>query len=160
MKKLFIIILLCVIIPVYVWDVYLLVAGWYGQNRPTSQSAASRLPEAGDGFQLGRPVIFVEQGKSPFTAYRQKPKPIAVKTVFAETRPRQSVPKTDVAAPKVIITGIMWNPQTPLVMLSLPGGTSTVAKAGQTLAGGITVKTIEKNRIRIVYENAQFWISK
>jgi len=53
----------------------------------------------------------------------------------------------------------MWNPANPIAMLTLPDGPSNAVKSGQTI-GNIIVKTVEKNRVLIVYEKKEFWISR
>ena len=61
--------------------------------------------------------------------------------------------------PSIRITGIMWNPTSPVAMVSMPDGASTVAKAGMTI-GEVTFKKIEKNRIQVAYNGKDFWIDR
>jgi type IV pilus biogenesis protein PilP len=163
MKKTIIILLLAIVVPIYVWDAYQLLLAWKG-SPVRLHGGAIQVPPAltTAGFSPARKALFVEQGKSPFFAYAETEKPrvaIDTKVIPKAPQPAQSA-KPPPAAPKIIITGIMWNPQSPLAMLTLPDGSSLVAKAGQTLPGGIVIKTIEKNRIQVVYEKASFWIAQ
>jgi hypothetical protein len=159
MKKVIIVMLLIVVVPIYVWDAYQLVSAWKGHPNRPARTGQSLPQAAANAFIPAVEVRFIEQGKSPFVAYaeQEKPRIVVDKKVSVQTLPAV---KAAAVAPKIVITGIMWNPQTPLAMLTLPDGSSTVAKAGQTLAGGIMIKTIEKNRIQVVYEKASFWIAQ
>jgi hypothetical protein len=54
----------------------------------------------------------------------------------------------------------MWNASNPVAIINLPDGSSTVAKKGQVLAGGITVTAIEKNQVEVEYNGKSFWLKK
>jgi len=160
LKKLLTIILVCIAVPVYIWDVWLLAGSMYGnplKRKPAdirSESVAAEIT-----FANLRIVHFEKKGKSPFIAYKVKPKPVR-KIMPVKMKKVVRKTKKEAKPPRITITGIMWNPANPIAMIKLPNGTSTVAKAGQTIAGSIEVKKIEKNRMQIVYKGNSFWIRK
>lgn len=158
MRKILTILLIVIAIPLYAWDVYLLLAGFHGGGRGGDESvpaaAAVETPR-----MAALPVVrFVKKGRSPFLAEAPKPKPV-VKKAPAKKRVARK-PQGEVKPPRVTITGIMWNPSNPVAMLTLPDGSSTVAKAGQELSGGIAVKAVEKNAVVLRYEGREFRIKK
>ncbi len=159
MKKVLIILLIIIAVPVYIWDVWLIVDGMYGRSPERSTVTATGESVTADiSFANLRIVHFNKKGKSPFIAYKVKPKPVVRKAPVKRKIVKK--PKTEAKPPRITITGIMWNPANPIAMVTLPNGTSTVAKQGQTIAGSIEVKKIEKNRMQIVYKGNVFWIRK
>jgi hypothetical protein len=53
----------------------------------------------------------------------------------------------------------MWNPSSPVAMVKMPDGASTVAKPGPVI-GNIRFKKIEKGRILVSSEGKDFWIDR
>lgn len=159
MKKVLTILLICIIVPVYIWDVWLIVGGLYGKSAKSS-STGKQVESIVDDISFAnlRIVHFEKKGKSPFIAYKVKPKPVVKKAPVKKKVVKK--PKEQVKPPRITITGIMWNPSNPVAMVTLPNGTSTVAKVGQTIADSIEVKKIEKSRMQIVYKGNVFWIKK
>jgi hypothetical protein len=103
-------------------------------------------------------VHFENRGRDPFIPYKEIPVNLITKEKpkeFVAIAPKKEPPKP----PSIAITGIMWNPTSPVAMVTLPGGTSTIAKAGITV-GDITFKKIEKNRIQITSGGKDFWIDR
>lgn len=160
MKKVITILLICIAVPVYIWDAWLIIGGMSGKPLKSKISATQSESISADlSFANLRIVHFEKKGKSPFIAYKVKPKPV-VKRVPVKKKKVVKKPKTEAKPPRIKITGIMWNPSNPIAMVTLPNGTSTVARVGQTIAGSIEVKKIEKNRMQIVYKGNVFWIRK
>jgi hypothetical protein len=157
MKRIFTIILVLLALGIYTWDAWLLLPA-FGVRLGKREAAAmlSRPPANGLVVRVARVVRFVEKGKSPFVAYKETPKPAKASTAA----PTASAPKADAKPPAIIITGLMWNPTNPVAMVKLPDGSSAVAKAGQALSGGIEVKKVEKNGIRVKYEGRDFFIAQ
>lgn len=157
MRKKLIIILICIAIPVYIYNAWLITGGFFRGGPEIAEDGSKKPIKTELSLPSMRIVRFTEKGKSPFVPYKVKPKPVVSKRTV---KPKVRKPKTEAKPPKIKITGIMWNPSNPMAMVTLPDGTSTVAKAGQTLAGSIEVKKIEKNGIKIVYKGNSFWIKK
>jgi len=158
MKKTVTIILILIAIPLYVWDGYLIYRVW----APTSTVHLRELTDDQKNIDYltvhaARSVSFTEQGRSPFLAYKPRPKPKVVPR--KKVQPKPKVVKK-VLPPRIVITGIMWNPTSPMAMVTLPDGSSTVARAGMRLNGEIEVKTIERTRMEIMYKKKTFWITK
>jgi hypothetical protein len=161
MRKKILIILICIAIPVYIWDALLMFNGVSGaQSKTKIISALDVTPKPGEfAFASLRIVHFIETGKSPFLAQKEKPKPVETEKTSEKSK-TEKTPPADAKPPRITITGIMWNPSNPVAMVTLPDGSSTVAKAGQALMGAIEVKKIEKNRVQVVYQGNVFWIEK
>lgn len=161
MRRVIIILLTVVAIPLYAWNVYVLVAGALSKQTqrgtiPKSTPQQSVETTLDQLIAAARPVVFTIHGKNPFVAYVEQPKPV-VKQTAAPTP--KAPPKPSIPPPSIVITGIMWNATSPVVMLKLPDGTSAVAKAGQDL-GVAVVKRVEKNRALFRYEGGEFWVER
>ncbi len=155
MKRTILILLILATIGVYSWDVYLLIGrgvGFISDRGPDSVQGVAVITA---GLPVLREARFEVKGKSPLLAYKEAPRPPKPPVV----RPVVAKPKFKVHPPAVTVTGIMWNPQKPLAMISLPGGGSTVAAVGQE-HNGIAIKKIEQSRIQIEYQGHRFWIDK
>lgn len=156
MKKILPIILIIVTIPIYTYDLFLLFRMFIQTEN------AGDLVKEENSFSIGKlllhaaPVKFEEKGRSPFV-----PNTIAVKPAIpVESKPSPAVSLKEASKPpSIVITGIMWNHSSPVAMLTLPDGSSAVAKVGQSF-GGIVVKKIEKNRILVNSEGKEFWIER
>lgn len=158
-RKILLVVLILIAVPVYVYDSFLvwrLVAD-RTDDRPSGESAETISVEALSNYPSSR---YEKKGRSPFLAYAQKPKPKPKPTPSRRPVRRVSKPEKTVIAPSVTITGIMWNESNPMAMLTLPGGSSTAARVGQALSGGINVVKIERNRIQVEYEGKRFWIER
>lgn len=154
MKKALVVLLVFLAIGIYVWDTHLFIDRYLGKNHLNSksimhQNAKDDLPHFSD-------VHFVEKGRSPFTAFKQIPKPLA-KSVTAIKKPANSAPS---APPPVTVSGIMWNLSNPVAIINFADGSSTVAKTGQTLKGGIIIKNIQKNQVEVEYSGKSFILKK
>lgn len=156
MKKTIILTIIVVTIPFLVWQTWLIVGGFIGngeaEHKLNSQEAEKAFMQ--DSIRIAH---FIKKGKSPFLPYKIKPKPKKAKKKAA---PVKRKPKVAVKPPRIKVTGIMWNPTNPVAMVTLPNGTNTVARSGNTLTGGIEVKKVEKNRIQVVYKGNSFWINR
>lgn len=157
MRKKLVILLIFIAVIVYGYNIWLIVRGVYGGGSSVPVETGNKPVKEHIELPGMRVVHFEEKGKSPFTAYKEAPKPVVVNKPVQPKIVRQS---TEAKPPRIQITGIMWNPSNPMAMVTLPDGSSAVAKAGQSLAGGIEVKKVEKERIQIVYEGNVFWIKK
>ena len=154
-KKLFII-LIIIAIPVYLWDIVLVSRFFIPApgRQVVSSSHSSSTPLSVPDFRV---VHYVKKGRSPFVAHTPKP----IRRVKTTPKPKhRPQPREKVKLPSITITGIMWNPDNPLVMLSLPGGSTTAAGRGKTVLDGVEIKTIERNRVLFVYKGEKFWVEK
>jgi hypothetical protein len=157
MKNKFVILLIFIAIPLYLWDSHLFIKGFfYGKENTGSQGMKDigRMPET-SVFEV--PARFSEKGRSPFIAHKENPSYVTKDNV--KNRKKENLQHAPVDLPKITITGIMWNPDNPIAMLTMPDGTSAALKNNQSI-GNITVKKIEKNRVLIVFENKDFWLSR
>jgi hypothetical protein len=142
MRKTLIAILAVIAVGVYTYNAFLLV-------RPGAQQKTEGKKRTQDDISVekllarSQPVLFAKSDRNP----------------FGKSGGKISAPVPSVAAPAVTISGIMWDPVSPLAMIVLPDGSSAAVKAGQTV-GEITVKKIEKERVCIVFKNKTFWISR
>ncbi len=156
MKKVLTIIVVVVLVLFLSWQSYIVLHTLSKEElENTTQKEASSIPLLrGDSLRIAN---FRSRGKSPFVPYKVKPKP---KKVVKKKKVIKKKPKVTVKPPRIKITGIMWNPSNPIAMITLPNGSSTTARAGQSLSGGITVKKIEQHRIQVEYKSVSFWIKK
>ena len=154
MRRVIIIILILTAIPLYVWDFYLFTAGHFKHGKREKVQVVSN--DVRQSTILVGDVHFVEKGRSPFTPNKELSKPLALKT--DKKKPVQ--PTTPVTPPPISINGIMWNENNPVAIINLSDGSSTVAKKGQVLAGGIVVKNIEKNQVEVEFNGKSFWLKK
>lgn len=103
------------------------------------------------------PAKFEVKGRDPFTYAPTKAAPPPVKNVVKAT---PKVEKKEVAAPPIVITGIMWHPETPVAIIKVPGGSTKMVKAGQLIGETITIKKIDKHSVTVVFEGTTFTIDK
>ena len=152
MRKILIIVLVAAAAALYTWDTYLLV-------RPSERVRLSAKTEKAEGVSVekllagSQKVRFVKTNRNPFLPHRQEAVS-AVRSTHVDNKK-----EAPVNPPKVTINGIMGDEKSPLVMLTLPDGSSAAVKAGQTV-GDITLKKVEKDRILIVYQKKNFWINR
>jgi len=157
MRKKLLIALVVVAAGIWLWNMRLLFVGLGPSAVGEGGMTRRKATQSQGALRVPRTVAFEERGKSPFVAYAQAPKP---KRVTPKPRIAKAKPEKNVTLPSITITGIMWNDANPLAMVQLPGGASTVAKAGQVLEGGIAVRSIEKTRVEFEVEGRRFWIVK
>jgi hypothetical protein len=154
MRKTLLVILTVVAVGVYTYDAFLLV-------KPGAQQKTVDKKRARDDVSVekllarSQPVFFAKSDRNPFLPSREN----SSAKVPGKSGAKTSATVPSVAAPAVTISGIMWDPASPLAMIVLPDGSSAAVKAGQTV-GEITVKKIEKERVCIVFKNKTFWISR
>jgi type IV pilus biogenesis protein PilP len=156
MKKVLLIMLVVASLPLYSYNIFLLMqASFSGRQRPDN----ARQPRPGQQFEqmllAAQPVRFDTAGRDPFTLYSERRRPAAVAVAPVPVSPK-TVSKKEVVRPQLTITGIMWNPGNPVAMITLPGGAKTLAKAGQDLGGGCTVKRIEQKSVVVTFEGREF----
>jgi type IV pilus biogenesis protein PilP len=158
MKRLLIILLILIAVPLWVWDTHLvLTAAFADKNKKHASDKSAKIAPT-FAMSLGE-VHFVEKGRNPFTAYKETPKPKSP-SPDSKKKVAQATQAAPATPPPITINGIMWNESNPIAMLNLADGSSTVARKGQTLSGGITVKTIEKNQVEVEFNGKSFWLKK
>ena len=155
MRKVIIVILVLAAIPLYVWDFYLLAAANLKHGKHQEKASVVLHDARRSGFLPGE-VHFVEKGRSPFIPNKEQPKPVGAKAKSKTA----AKPAIAVKLPPISINGIMWNASNPVAIINLADGSSTVAKKDQVLAGGIVVKTIEKNQVEVEFNGNRFWLKK
>jgi hypothetical protein len=155
MRKVIIVILVLAAIPLYVWDVYLLAAAHLKHGKHPDRVAVVLRDTKRSGLLPGE-VHFVEKGRSPFIPNKEQPKSVSAKS----KNKASAKPTAPVTPPLISINGIMWNASNPVAIINLADGSSTVAKKDQVLAGGIVVKTIEKNQVEVEFNGNRFWLKK
>lgn len=154
-KRIIVLILIILAVPLYIYDVLLVIP----QNTTSLQEPAVIPVHTERSYRIIPPVVFTQTGKSPFLPFKEEPKPI-IKTVTPQPVTVTSKPKETVSPPRIVITGIMWNPTNPVVMLNLPDGSSAMAKSGQTLMGAVTITKIDQHSIDVLYKDVKFTIRK
>ena len=159
-KKIIVIVLVFIALPLYGWNAYQLLRGAMDKNGGSAQSAQA-VAQAKRNFDVqlyAMPVQFVEVGKDPFVAYSSE-----------MVKPRQpgsgTTKSTEPAAPPanmpaMSINGIMWNDQNPVAVLALADGSTTIVKKGDVLPNGVTVLAVEQDRVQVQFEKIKVWISK
>jgi type IV pilus biogenesis protein PilP len=160
MRRAALVLLILAAIGLYSYDAWLLFGMFVGRSSEGQVDGNAGNSGADTDFVLraARVVRFEEKGRSPFLAHAAPPKPVA--PVRPKRVVRRPEPAPEKKMPTISITGIMWNPANPVAMLQLSDGSSAVAKAGMTLPGGIVVKKVEKQGVRVVWEGREAFISK
>jgi len=158
MKKTTVTILIIIAIPLYVYNILVLVGGLQKKSKENGKIHEEQSFSLDQLVLNATPVKFESNiGKNPFDLYKKKPvvqkKPTPVKKV------KPKIKKEPPKPPSITITGIIWNPKSPVAMLSLPDGSSVVAKDGQEF-GNVKIKKIEQNRVAVVSEGTVFWIKR
>jgi hypothetical protein len=158
MRKVIIIILVVVAIPIYTYNMYILLRGTFSAGVDKKNTVTYNTDTAVDihaMIAVSKTVHFEKKGRSPFIPYPVSDQP--VKRI--QVQKSQIVPKEPLKAPSIIINGIMWNPQNPIAMLSMPDGSSVMAKTGQVIAN-VTIKKIEKTFIVAVFDKKEYRINR
>jgi hypothetical protein len=154
-RKILIIALIIAAAAVYSWDTYLLVR----QSTSVRLSAKSEKTDAVSVEKLlagSQKVHFVKTNRNPFLPH---PQAHAEVSSFPQKGGVTIKPESPVNPPNIIINGIMGDQASPLVMMTLPDGSSAAVKVGQTI-GDITLKKVEKDRVLIVFQKKNFWINR
>lgn len=151
-------ILVLIALPLYGWNIYLLVEGV--QDDESSQQS-KEVPSLKGNIEeyVYIPRTFVAQKKSPFQQFKTKPKKKIITPVDTVKTPVPQKKEIPLLPPRLTVTGIMWNKVNPIAMVTLPNGKQDIAKIGHTL-GGIEILAIEQNRLQVRYKDNKFWISK
>ena len=158
MNKKILVILLVVAIPVYLWDAWIVFG--HRMNTQPEPAGASHSGVAEELTLKARIAVFTPRGKSPLSPVYVAAEPVKKVVVVPKSSPVVEVKPVEVlAAPTISISGIMWNPSNPVAMVTLPDGSSGIAKAGSVL-GDITVVGVDKDQIRIVYKSKSFVIKR
>jgi hypothetical protein len=159
MKRLLVIILILIAIPLWVWNTNLLLTGALGHKKHLKNAAKAVMTGTHPGGNAAMSAHFEPKGRSPFTPYKEATKPKASANTLKKnvSLPSARVPSNP---PPISINSIMWNESNPVAIINLQDGSSTIAKKGQTLAGGIVVKAIEKNQIQVEFNGNTFVIKK
>ena len=158
MKKVLLITLILIAVPLYGYNMFLLLRGSLSSKGDKAVAAAGETVTSFETvLYAATPVSFVEKGKDPFTLYKEPPRPI----VPVKKEPVKEKPvKKEVNAPAIVVTGIMWNPDNPVATVKMPGGKSSLVKSGQQLGENLSVKKIEKRSVTVVFEGKEFTINK
>ena len=156
-RKLFVI-LAVVAVALYSYVAFILAGG--SLPKQVKRNSANNNTVHVDKLVLNSVLVhFENRERDPFLPYKEKPKQPAVIQEKPKKVPVVVAVKESPKPPSIRITGIMWNPTSPVAMVSMPDGASTVAKAGMTI-GEVTFKKIEKNRIQVAYNGKDFWIDR
>jgi type II secretory pathway component PulC len=152
MRKTIVIILIACAVPLYSYNLYLLLRSSSGESR---ESSAITSFESFDSWIVKvNAVSFSAADRDPFFPYKPKTN---VAPVEKPVQAKPPAPKKEVLQPSLKITGIMWSQENPVAMVVLPNGASSVVKQGGIYAD-IAIKKIERNRIQIGYQGQSFWI--
>jgi hypothetical protein len=158
MKKTILIILILCAIPLYTYNIFLLI-----RTKTVSNLQKNKENPAGffDKWLIQASAVeFKKSGRSPFSPFKEPPpsplKPVVVTDKFTKKNMQK---KVEIPLPAIQISGIMWSPTNPVAMITFPGGTSEVVKEGGTYSDFI-VKKIERHRIQILFNKQLIWIDK
>jgi glucose/arabinose dehydrogenase len=154
MRRVLLIILIIAAIPIYSWDIYLIVNRFFTGN---PRNASLQLEHTKLNYLVAvRKVKFIDSQRNPFLPENTNPQKSSVSNV-TQQKTKKASDAQPVQPPSISITGIMWNASNPVAMVKLPDGTSMTVKEKQK-EGDIEIKKIEKDRISVLYKNKQFWI--
>lgn len=157
MKKVIVILLVIVALPLYSYNAFLLIRMSFGGEKSTTrnieQSSDYTFEEL---IKAAIPVVFAEKGRDPFTLHKKKAKP-------KQPQKKKKVKKRELkkkAPPPLVLSGVLWKPDNPVAMVKVNGGSTKLIKVGQTVGGNITIKKIEKKSVTVEYEGNEFTIKK
>lgn len=159
MKRILVILLIFIAIPLWVWNTNLVLKGAFAHTKHSKSKAKVALTGMISNRDVAVHTRFEAKGRSPFTPYKEDPKPKFPANAFKKnfSQPVVGIPAV---SPPITINGIMWNETNPVAMIQLSDGSSTVVKNGQTLAGGIVIKAIEKDQVQVEYKGALYRLKK
>jgi len=149
--------LVIIAVALYSYIAFLLAGGSFSSPEKTVKPDKSKKLSIDNLVLNTVPVKFIESKRDPFLPFKKEPVKAAAKKVKESVKvvPKKEPPKP----PSITITGIMWNPSSPIAMVKMPDGVSTVAKPGSVM-GNVTFKKIEKSRILVSSEGKDFWIDR
>ena len=155
MKKILVTVLLIIALPLYGYNFYLLLRTAFPAPAGARSAAVRQSVSFEQLLSAAAPVKFEERGRDPFTLCKEPPKPVVVREVAkAEPKPAPA------NLPSITISGILWNPENPVAMIKIAGGKTVLAKTGQQPGGEITIKTINKKNIVVLFGGKEFTIEK
>lgn len=155
-----IVILIAAAIPLYTYNVYILLKGAIGRAGAKVTTGNSRNEADVNLIKLTKiitPVHFEKKGRSPFVRYL-KDETVLTKSEVVHPK-KQIVQKESEKAPTVKVNGIMWNPENPIAMLNMADGSSAIVKTGQKI-NNLTIKKIEKTFIVIMSAKREYRINR
>jgi type II secretory pathway component PulC len=154
MRKTIVIILIACAVPLYSYNIFLLLRSSSGENgKNVSVSSAESI----DSWIVKvNAVSFTATDRDPFFPYKPK---ISTAAAVKPVKVQPSAPKKVIQQPSIKITGIMWSQTNPVAMVVLPSGAGSAVRQGGVY-GDVTVKKIERNRIQIGYQGQLFWVEK
>jgi hypothetical protein len=156
MKKMLIIALVVIAVPLYTYNALLL----FEVRLPGQTGSNGEMMKSTHTFEqlliAAMPAKFEIRGRDPFTLYIEKPAPPPVKTGPAVKKNE----KKEVAPPPLAISGIMWHPDNPVAMVKMPDGPGKLVKPGQEIGTNLRVKKIDKKSVTVVFEDREFVIEK
>jgi len=158
MRKIIIIVLIVVAVPLYTYNMYMLLRGSLSKYFDKKGSVTFATDTSNDLQSLifiATPAHFEKKGRSPFLPYPVSDKPVT--TIQKQKNP--ILPKETPKAPSISINGIMWNPQNPIAMVTMPDGSSATVKVGQVI-NELTIKKIEKTFIVVISGKKEFQINR
>jgi len=156
MKKTATTLLIIVAVAVYSWDTYQVLRTFLGKEGGSSKGSLEAIASADFVMPaFGRPVVFEHTTRSPFDAHPVDMTAVQRVATSTGSRPAKTT-SANVQAPNVTINSIMWSAQSSVAILTLPDGSSAVAKPGEALPGGFVVKKIEQSRVVITYQGKDF----
>lgn len=157
MKKLLVLLLCIVAIPLYTYNILLLtkvVLPWH------TAKADKQMQENRHTFEqlliAAKPPHFVSRGRSPFTLNAKQK--IVGKKIPVKAKKRPAPKKT--VEPIVRVTGIMWHPENPVAMVKVNNGGTSMVRLGHTFAGGIKVTAIHKKSVTVLVDGKSFTFKK
>jgi hypothetical protein len=159
MRRPILVALVIIAVPLYCYVIYLLLGSFLSTGKSGEMISAKENTFSIEKLLINSSLVrFEERGRDPFTPYIEAPK---VKSLAANKTKLVSsyVKKEPVQAPSIGITGIMWNDANPVAMITLPDGSSAMAKKGQSF-GAICIKAVEKTRIQVSSGGKDFWINR
>jgi hypothetical protein len=156
MKKILLILLIIIALPLYTYNALLLCKVKLPGQKNNRHDVLVKSRHTFELLLVGAaPAKFEIKGRDPFTLYKERPKP-PVKT---EALAHPTV-KNEITPPPVTISGILWNPSNPVAMVKLSGGSTKLVKAGQELDKNMHVKNVGKRNITVVCGGKEFVIEK
>lgn len=149
--------LIIIAVALYSYIAFLIAGGSFSSPVKTIKTEKNKKLSVDEMVLNTVPVKFKDSKRDPFLPFKKEPVKDTTTTVKKTVK---NIPKKEPPKPlSITITGIMWNPSSPVAMVKMPDGASTVAKPG-TVIGNIRFKKIEKGRILVSSEGKDFWIDR
>ncbi len=149
--------LIIIAVALYSYVAFLIAGGSFSSPVKTVKTEKSRKLSIDNLVLNTIPVKFKDNKRDPFLQFKKEPLKDTITTMKKTVKNvlKREPPKP----PSITITGIMWNHSSPIAMVKMPDGASTVAKPGIVI-GNITFKKIEQSRILVSNEGKDFWIDR